>query len=108
MSEEIAELLRAEAEYAETHRDAPLRDGTEISHRGQRAVIFSIRLSHSEKEALEAASRKAGIPVSRLARGWIVDRLVKAEQPHDIQEIADALAAYSRALLDFRDIPQHS
>jgi len=43
MNKHIADLLQAEAEHAETHADAPLRDGTTITHRGRtRHVLASI------------------------------------------------------------------
>lgn len=98
MVEDIAELLQAEAEHAESHADAPLRDGTAITHRGQRTRVFSIRLAESEFAALEGAAEKAGLPASTLARTWITARLAADDETADVHDIADALATFSRRL----------
>jgi len=98
MNKHIADLLQAEAEHAETHADAPLRDGTTITHRGQRSRVFSIRLAESEIEALEAAAEKTGLPASTLARTWIATRLAANDDTTDVHAIADALATFSRRL----------
>ncbi|MDJ1372471.1 hypothetical protein [Gulosibacter molinativorax] len=98
MKKNIEDQLRDEAEYAEQHIDAPLRDGTTITHRGQRSRVFSIRLGESEYTALEAAAEKAGLPASTLARTWITTRLAAEDENADAHDIADALATFSRRL----------
>lgn len=98
MNKNIADLLKTEAEHAETHTNAPLRDGTTITHRGQRSRVFSIRLADSEVEALEAEAARVGLPASTLARTWIAERLAAGNDTTDIHGIADALAAFSRRL----------
>jgi hypothetical protein len=98
MTHALSRLLRQEAEYAETHKDAPLHDGTRVTHRGQRSRVFSIRLSDSEFAALEAASTGVGVPPSTLARQWIAERLASEHEPADLKEIADALATFSKRL----------
>jgi len=94
----IAEILAAEAEYAEEHKDAPVRDGTIITHKGQRSHVFSIRLSDSERDALERAAEHAGVAPSTLARQWIAERLVSGATPVDIAGVADTLDALAMSL----------
>ena len=48
MNTELSELLKREAEYAQAHKDAPVGEGTTVTHRGQRSRIFSLRLSEAE------------------------------------------------------------
>jgi predicted DNA binding CopG/RHH family protein len=98
MADQVSQLLKQEAEYAEAHKDAPPRDGTVVTHRGQRTKVFSIRLSDSELAALEVAASAVGVPPSTLARQWIAERLVSEHEPADLQEIATALATFSRRL----------
>lgn len=94
---DLTELLRAEAEAAESNPDAPATPGTTITHRGQRSKVYSIRLAESEITALEAAAERAGIPASTLARTWIAERLA-SDDISDVRAIADALGAFSRRL----------
>jgi hypothetical protein len=94
----IAEILAKEAEYAEAHKDAPVKDGTIITHRGQRSHVFSIRLSDSERVALEHAAEKAGVAPSTLARQWIAERLASGATPVDIAGVADTLDALAVSL----------
>jgi len=96
--QDIAAALNEEAEYAETHKDAPLRDGTVITHRGQRSHVFSIRLSDSEREQLEQAAIHAGVAPSTLARQWIAERLASGATPVDIAGVADSLDALAMSL----------
>jgi len=98
MEAALSDLLKAEAEYAEAHKDAPLKEGTIITHRGQRSRVFSIRLSESEFTALEEASKRLGVPSSTLARQWISERLASDTEPTDLQGIANALAVFSKRL----------
>ena len=82
----LAELLRVEAEHAETHQNAPEKPGT-IATRpgGQRTRVFSVRLSESESVALDAAAEQAGVTTSALVRQWIGDKLAgetSATDPH--------------------------
>ena len=99
MSKNIDKLLEAEAEYAEAHKDAPERPGT-IATRpgGQRARIYSLRLSDAEYAALEAASTRAGVAASTLARTWITERLAADDGTTDLHALADTLALVSKRL----------
>jgi hypothetical protein len=97
-NDRIAKILAAEAEYAEEHQDAPVKDGTTITHRGQRSHVFSIRLSDSERAGLENAAQQAGVAPSTLARQWIAERLASGATPVDIAGIADSLDALAMSL----------
>jgi hypothetical protein len=94
----IAKILAAEAEYAEEHQDAPVKDGTTITHRGQRSHVFSIRLSDVERVGLEKAAQQAGVAPSSLARQWIAEKLASGSPSVDIAGVADTLDALATSL----------
>lgn len=99
MSDPTPELLKREAEHAETNKDAPEHDGTVALRPGGKAArVYSLRLSESEVRALEAAAARIGMPASTLARTWISERLATEDDTIDVHAIADALAAFSRRL----------
>ena len=95
---DIERLLRDEAEYTETHKDAPLRDGTIITHKNQRSYVLSIRLSESERAGLEQVAGQAGVPASSLARQWIAEKLVSQSSPTDVHDVADVLETMANRL----------
>ena len=95
---ELEEFLRGEAEYAETHKDVPLQEGTVITRRRQRSNVFSIRLSDDERRALELASARANMPPSSLARQWIAERLATSTEAVDVREIASVLETLAKRL----------
>ena len=96
---EIGDLVRREALAAELDPDAAEQPGT-IATRGPagRGLVFSIRLSAEEHAMLAAAAERAGIPVSALARTWIIERLASDDGTTELHLIAEALATYSRRL----------
>ena len=87
----IDQILRDEAEHVEAHKDAALRDGTVITHKNQRSYVFSIRLSESERTALEQAAHLASVAPSSLARAWIAERLASGATPTDVVGVANTL-----------------
>lgn len=96
---EFERFLQEEAEHAEANKDAPITPGTRISRPGgQRARVYSVRLSESEVTALEAAAARAGMPASTLARSWITERLAEDDGTTDLHAIADTLELLSRRL----------
>jgi hypothetical protein len=99
----LEEILELEAQHAEEHKDAPLRDGTVITHRGQRSHVFSIRLSDDERAQLELAAAETGVAPSALARQWIGERLSTQSAPTDLGSIANTLATLSATL---RSLPR--
>jgi hypothetical protein len=96
---EFEQFLQDEAEHAEVNKDAPLTPQTRVSRPGgQRARVYSIRLTESEVAALEAAAERAGVPASTLARAWIAERLAEDDGSTDLQSIANTLDILSRRL----------
>lgn len=98
MNRQLSELLTHEAEYAEQHKDAPVSEGTIVTHRGQRSRIFSIRLSEAEFALLERVAGERSVPVSRLAREWITEKLAAESRPTDIAELAEAVSVLASRL----------
>jgi hypothetical protein len=98
MDTELSELLKREAEYAQEHKDTPVSEGTTVTHRGQRSRIFSLRLSEAEFALLERVADERGVPVSRLAREWITEKLAAESRPTDIAELAEAVSVLASRL----------
>ena len=99
MSEEnIDHKLRHEAEHVEPYKNAALRDGTVITHKNQRSYVFSIRLSESERTALEQAAHLASVAPSSLARAWIAERLTSEVPPTDVHGVANTLETLASQL----------
>lgn len=96
--DDLEQTLRREAEYAESHQDEPIRQGSVVTHRGQRSRMLSIRMSESEFAALERAAGASGVPVSRLAREWIAQKLATEGSPGGVAELADAVAVLAQRL----------
>ena len=94
----IEKMLRHEAEHVEAHKDAPVRDGTVITHKNQRSYVFSIRLSESERSALDKAADRAAVAPSALARQWISERLLVHSAPTDVHGVANALETIANQL----------
>ncbi len=97
-SERLAEVLKAEALHAEANKDAPLQDGTIITHRGVRSHVFSIRLSDAERDLLEQCAGQVGVAPSTLARQWIAERLISHTPPTDLEDIANTLATLAKTV----------
>lgn len=97
---DLDELLADEAEHAEQHRNDPSPPGAK-GRRPNRAKseMFSLRLNPEELGAVQDLARRAGVPVSALVRGWIVQR-VAAERgtSNDAAAVVDQLEADVRRL----------
>lgn len=55
-------------------------------------------MSEAEYSALERFALAQDIPVSRLAREWIVEKLATEGVPRDVAELADAVAVLAQRL----------
>lgn len=72
--EELAELLRQEAEHAEQTRDDPYPPNAKGTRPGRsRSVVYSVRLDPEEVAALERLAAQTGLPASSLVRSWIIE-----------------------------------
>jgi len=98
-TDELDNLLQAEALHSEQHKDAPLKPGTRVSRPGgRRGVVFSIRLFDYEHDALVDQAHQRGLPPSRLARELIVEGLKAPGRPRDPGEIARTLRSVAAEL----------
>lgn len=85
---ELENLLREEAEHAETHRDAAAGPRTKISRPGHaRSTVYSVRLNPEEVSSLQELAEQAGLPASTLVRSWIIDRIRAGGSSLDIRKI---------------------
>jgi hypothetical protein len=67
------EVERAQAESDAT-RDEPLPEHVKGERRG-RSVVQSVRLPAEKFAAIEESAAQAGVPVSALIRGWVLQGL---------------------------------
>jgi hypothetical protein len=85
---ELEKLLRAEAEHAEEHADAPAGPETTVSRPGHaRSTVYSVRLNPDEVTALQEYADQAGLPASTLVRSWIIERLRSDGATPDIRQL---------------------
>lgn len=89
------EVERAQAE-SETTRDEPLPDHV-IGERRGRSVVQSVRLPAEAFAAIEELAACAGVPVSALIRGWVLQGLTN-EQGMSLRDGIERLAADAERL----------
>ncbi len=73
----IASTAREDARALE-HRTAstePYPASTTVSRPGQPSRMFNVRLSEGQFTELQAEARRRHLPVSTMARAWLLDRL---------------------------------
>jgi uncharacterized protein YbaP (TraB family) len=69
---EDARRLEAEADTSE-----PYPDGTVISRPNQASRMFNVRLSEEQFAAIQELAESQHLPMSTMARAWLLDRLDK-------------------------------
>lgn len=84
------EVERAQVE-SEASREEPLPEHVEGERRG-RSVVQSVRLPAEQFAAIEGVAARAGVPVSALIRGWVLQGLA-AEQGTSLRDGIERLAA---------------
>src|SRR5256885_2966673 len=84
------EVERAQVE-SEATRDQPLPEHVKGERRG-RSVVQSVRLPAEAFAAIEEVAVRAGVPVSALIRGWVLQGLA-SEQGMSLRDRIDRLAA---------------
>jgi hypothetical protein len=84
------EVERAQVE-SEATRDQPLPEHVKGERRG-RSVVQSVRLPAEAFAAIEEVAERAGVPVSALIRGWVLQGLA-SEQGMSLRDRIDRLAA---------------
>jgi len=84
------EVERAQAE-SEAIRDEPLPEHV-IGERRGRSVVQSVRLPAEAFAGIEEVAARAGVPVSALIRGWVLQGLAN-EQGMSLRDGIERLAA---------------
>ncbi len=84
------EVEQAQIE-SEATRDQPLPEHVQGERRG-RSVVQSVRLPAEKFAAIEEIAERAGVPVSALIRGWILQGLA-TEQGTSLRDGIERLAA---------------
>jgi hypothetical protein len=77
-----AAAARADARDLESQADAsgPYPTGTSVVRPNQPSRMFNVRLSEEQFVALQVEARKRHLPVSTMARAWLLDRLDRERQ----------------------------
>jgi hypothetical protein len=72
-----ARAAREDARALEAHADSvePYPAGTRVSRPNQPSRMFNVRLTEDQFSALQAEARRRHLPVSTMARAWLLDRL---------------------------------
>jgi len=80
-TDDVTAATREEARRLEQQADStePYPHGTAISRPNAPSRMFNLRLSDEQFEALQAVANARHLPMSTMARAWLLDRL-DAEQ----------------------------
>ncbi|NLE81027.1 MAG: hypothetical protein GX610_15875 [Rhodococcus sp.] len=89
------DVLAVQEESEATH-DQPLPEGTKGVRRG-RSIVQSVRLHEDNFAEIERLADEAGVPVSALIRGWILEGL-NAERGTSLRDAIDHLASEAERL----------
>lgn len=75
--EEIKQAAREDARELEAVAQAtgPYPSGTHISRPNRPTRMFNLRLTEDQFEELEDAARRRHLPMSTMARSWLLERL---------------------------------
>jgi hypothetical protein len=104
MRENVADLLAAEAEAAEQHRDEDDFGPTYAPRHPPRdpSQVYSVRIPAGRLEQLRQRALKEGTAPSALIRQWVIERLDANDDVNPQSPDLDALAAAVSALLRSR------
>lgn len=74
--------LREDARRLEqkAHSEEGYPPGTKISRPNAPSRMFNLRVSRDQYEALQAIAREKHLPISTMARAWLLDRLAVERQ----------------------------
>lgn len=77
LDEMTAEAARADARALEAYPDSedPYPADTQISRPNKTSRMFNLRLSDEQYEEITDLARKRHLPVSTMARAWLLERL---------------------------------
>ena len=73
----IAGAARDDARRLEQHADTtgPYSEDTTVSRPNAPSRMFNLRLSEDQYEALQELAHQRHLPMSTMARAWLLDRL---------------------------------
>jgi hypothetical protein len=72
---EIARSVRVDARRAEAEVTGPYPEGTTIRQPNRPSRMFNLRLSDEQFGELQELARRRHLPVSTMARAWLLERL---------------------------------
>ncbi len=77
LDDEIARSARADARRLEAEADTavPYPDGTAITRPNRPSRMFNLRLTDEQLGELQELARERHLPVSTMARSWLLERL---------------------------------
>jgi aryl-alcohol dehydrogenase-like predicted oxidoreductase len=86
----IGDVIAAEAEHAEHHRDdAPSTQGYRRTHPPREpAQVYSLRVPADRLEQLRELAADKGVTPSALMRGWVLERLDAARADRRLPQAA--------------------
>ena len=90
----ISDLIATEAAATERNPNAAIKPGSKVTRSHNRAKTLQVRLNAGELDALTVLAEQRGIPVSTLARDFLLSHLTGSD------ESPKALIAKIRAELD--------
>ncbi|MGI8723346.1 MAG: hypothetical protein ACR2JG_14100 [Geodermatophilaceae bacterium] len=82
LDDNAAAALREEARRLEQHANSgqPYPEGTAITRPNAPSRMFNLRLSDEQFDALQQVANAKHLPMSTMARTWLLDRLDEEER----------------------------
>ena len=77
LDDRTARVVRADARRLETESAAagPYPEGTNLTRPNRPSRMFNVRLTDEQFSALQDMAREQHLPMSTMARAWLLDRL---------------------------------
>lgn len=88
---QLEDLVEREAVASEATRGAPVSDRA-VRQGTTRSVVYSVRLTPEQTEAIQRIADDAGIPASGLVRGWVLQGLAAEREGLSPESLIEALA----------------
>lgn len=82
LDDNAAAVLREDARRLEQHANSgePYPEGTVITRSNAPSRMFNVRLSEEQFGALQQIANAKHLPMSTMARAWLLDRLDEEER----------------------------
>jgi len=88
---QLEDLVEREAVASEATRGVPISDRA-VRKGTTRSVVYSVRLTPEQTEAIQRIADDAGIPASGLVRGWVLHGLAAEREDLSPESLVEALA----------------